>query len=335
MANGWGELSFGIGEFGLQGNSTFSVSGISSSTSIGSVTATGVIEIGWGGDAWNINAWGDLQGAYVNVTGISLTANIGSVITEADANVYPTGISLQIAEPIAVGAISALIEQQGLSLQTFTGNETTGIGAVVTGSELNTNITGVTIDDRYLIGEGWGRDTWGNLAWGVNYSVIAAGANGLSATVVTGNEDAFTDYTQEITVSFGLNTQVNSVDIKAGANIFVNVTEHTINTNIEPVTIEGTALVEPTGTGFNVNIGITEAGLLTEVPVTGSEIRVYSGNEDTSGNATVSVTGSSATTAAGQASYIAGFDVTGSSLQTLNGAVSITGTGKFNYFLMR
>jgi len=107
MANGWGELSFGIGEFGLQGNASAQVSGISSLTSIGSVTATGVVEIGWGGDAWNINAWGDLQGAYVDVTGVSLTTNIGSITTQANANVYPTGINLQIAEPIVVAGTSA------------------------------------------------------------------------------------------------------------------------------------------------------------------------------------------------------------------------------------
>ena len=26
-----------------------------------------------------------------------------------------------------------------------------------------------TIDDTFLIGSGWGRDTFGNLGWGVNY----------------------------------------------------------------------------------------------------------------------------------------------------------------------
>lgn len=349
MANAWNELVWGIGNYGEQNNCTVIASGSSSISSVGSfdvqteqrieivgfaLTANlgnateNIIDNGWGAQLWGYGAWG-IKGD-VLLQGQQLNTVINDVTFSISAEVDVTGSALQTFTGQAASRIDADVTTTGSALQTFTGNEGTEGNAIVipTGATATFTSGQATIDPTYLIGEGWGRDTWGNLAWGVNYSVIAAGANGLSATVVTGNEDAFTDYTQEITVSFGLNTQVNSVDIKAGANIFVNVTEHTINTNIEPVTIEGTALVEPTGTGFNVNIGVTEAGLLTEVPVTGSEIRVYSGNEDTSGNATVSVTGSSATTAAGQASYIAGFDVTGSSLQTLNGAVSITGTGK-------
>jgi hypothetical protein len=163
-------LTTNIDQVSISGDSNLSVTGSSLSLNIGSVIIDAELQVGWGGDTWGENNWGDLSGAYANPTGISLSANIGSIITEADANVYPTGISLQIPEPIAVGGTSVLIEQQGLSLQTFTGNETTGIGAVVTGSQLGTNITSVTIDDQPLIGSGWGRSYYGDFVWGDNYS---------------------------------------------------------------------------------------------------------------------------------------------------------------------
>ena len=334
MANGWGDLSFGIGEFGLQGNASAQVSGISSLTSIGSVTATGIIEIGWGGDAWNINAWGDLQGAYVDVTGISLTANIGSVITEADANVYPTGISLQIAEPIAVGGTSALIEQQGLSLQTFTGNETTGIGAVVTGSQLGTNITSVTIDDQPLIGSGWGRSYWGDFVWGDAYSVQTGSvsaqtaingvttqadanvnAQGQQLFVVTGNEIPQADanvfptginiqsnigQVQGLTIQGSqMNTGVGVVDIQAGGNVFVNVAEHTINTFIGLATEDISVDIYPTGFSLTTNIGDETAFTDVEVSLTGIPLTTSIGNETAFTDVVVSVTGEQLTITTG------------------------------------
>jgi len=153
-------------------------------------------------------------------------------------------------------------------------------------------------------------------------------ADGVSITATTGNEDAFTDYTQEITVSFGLNTAINSVDIQAGANIYVNVAEHTINTNIESVSITGSALVQLTGISTAIAQGEAIGGVKTPVDVTGSSITVYSGNEDTAGNADVSVTGSSITGSVGQANYIAGYNVTGISITPSTGSVTLIGNAK-------
>ena len=42
--------------------------GKSLTTSIGNVTAEGVIEIGWGGDAWGLNQWGELNSPTEAVT---------------------------------------------------------------------------------------------------------------------------------------------------------------------------------------------------------------------------------------------------------------------------
>jgi len=280
----------------------------------------------WGTNYWGVNSFGAQDDVTLTLSGLSVSTSIGSSTIQADANVVPTTLSLSITIPGVVAGASALVSPTGVTATIVTGNETTGLGVPVTGSQINSSSGSVTIDDRYLIGSGWGRDVWGGWAWGVNYSVLIA--DGVSITATTGNEDAFTDYTQEITVSFGLTTQTNSVDIQADGNISVNVAEHTINTNIQSVSIVGNALVQPTGSQANANVGSAEAGLKTEVPVTGIQINAYSGNEDAIGNANVSVTGNSITGSAGQAGYIAGYNVTGSVVTGSVGQVTVIGQAK-------
>ena len=327
-------LTTNIDQVSISGDSNVSVTGSSSNLNIGLVIIDAELQVGWGGDAWGQNDWGDLSGAYANPTGISLSANIGSVITEADANVYPTGISLQIAEPIAVGGTSALIEQQGLSLQTFTGNETTGIGAVVTGSQLGTNITSVTIDDQPLIGSGWGRSYWGDFVWGDAYSVQTGSvsaqtaingvttqadanvnAQGQQLFVVTGNETPQADANvfptginiqsnigevQGLSISgLQMSTGVGVVDIQAGGNIFVNVAEHTINTFIGLATEDISVDIYPTGLSLTTNIGDETAFTDVEVSLTGIPLTTSIGNETAFTDVVVSVTGQQLTITTG------------------------------------
>jgi len=94
MSNAWGALSWGQGQWAAQGDVDVSVSGISATYSIGSVTATAIIEIGWGGDSWGENEWGDLSGSTPNVTGIQASFSIGSLQITGDANISVSGIAL-------------------------------------------------------------------------------------------------------------------------------------------------------------------------------------------------------------------------------------------------
>ena len=67
----------------------------------------------------------------------------------------------------------------GVSMTSQIGTEVINIGVPVTGSTATMTAGQSTIDPTYLIGEGWGRDAYGNLGWGVNYSALPE--NGLSA----------------------------------------------------------------------------------------------------------------------------------------------------------
>src|SRR5210317_2445869 len=86
----WGTLTWGTGNFGAQNDIDTLVSGIGASFNIGTITATGEINIGWGSDTWGFETWG-ISGQNADVTGIALSSNLGSVTTTANADVIPTG----------------------------------------------------------------------------------------------------------------------------------------------------------------------------------------------------------------------------------------------------
>lgn len=303
-------------------------------TFAGVVEVNGEIQIGWGGDTWGENLWGELSGAIFTVDGIAAQSAINSVTTQADANVEVSGIALQGAMTDVYAFSNIVHEVTGIALQTLIGNEDVGIGVPVTGISLDTSIDQATIDPTYLIGEGWGRDTFGNWNWGVNYSALGGGATGIPMQSTIGNEDAFTDFTVELT-GFGLDTAINSVDIQANADVSVNVEEAGLQSVLADPVITGTGNVDATALSSQTNVGQVEAFLLQLVEVDGIALTTNIGNEDTVGNADVTATSLSATFTVGSSVIGIGVEQDGISAQTAIGSttplanadVTVTGVG--------
>ena len=174
MAATWGLQTWGFENWGTLGDQTFTLSStnLQASFSVGTISIDADINVGWGGDSWSENAWGELAGVYQDVTGIAATLSIGAESVQANANVDVSGSQLTITNAGITAGISYLALPTGQSLTTSIGNETVGIGADVTGQSLTTTIGTATVNEDILTGAGWGRDTWGNLGWGVNYSAI-------------------------------------------------------------------------------------------------------------------------------------------------------------------
>jgi len=320
MSNTWGALSWGQGGWAAQGDVSLTLSSLSASFSIGTPTVTGVIEIGWGGDTWGENAWGELSGVYQDVTGISLTASIGSLTTEANANVTPTGIELTGSITDVYAFTNIVEEVTGTQATSSTGQAVAGFGVEQTGIQATSSISSVTIDDRFLIGEGWGRDVWGGWAWGVNYSVAPSG---IELTSTIGNEDAFTDVVVEVT---GQELQSAITPVGTSANSDNEIAHSFLLTgSLGSPTITGLALVEPTGIAATSAIGDAVGGTIQEVPVTGIQLTTNIGNEDTSGNANVSVTGIQATGSIGNIVPVSTYEATGSSVTASIGSVTVIG----------
>ena len=276
---------------------------------------------GWGNKTWGASEWGDLSDELVVTSSVAAQTSVNSVTTEANANVFPTTLSATVTLQGATAGASALVLPQGIGLNITTEDVSIGIGVSVTGVSASTDITGVTIDDQYLIGSGWGRETWGSFVWGDNYSVQL---NGISLSVIVGDEDAFTDIIVAVSETT-LQTSVNSVGTSANSDHEI-AASLLINSITGDVGIEGNGLVELTGISITTAIGDAEAGLLTEVQVTGVSLTTFIGDEDITGNASVTLTEVTGTVAPGQLTYIASYDVTGSSSSILNGEITITGS---------
>jgi hypothetical protein len=276
---------------------------------------------GWGNKTWGASEWGDLSDELVVTSSVAAQTSVNSVTTEANANVFPTTLSATVTLQGAVAGASALVLPQGIGLNITTEDVSIGIGVSVTSVSASTDITGVTIDDQYLIGSGWGRETWGSFVWGDNYSVQL---NGISLSVIVGDEDAFTDIIVAVSETT-LQTSVNSVGTSANSDHEI-AASLLINSITGDVAIEGNGLVELTGVSTTTAIGDAEAGLLTEVQVTGVSLTTFIGDEDITGNASVTLTEVTGTVAPGQLTYIASYDVTGSSSSILNGEITITGS---------
>ena len=276
---------------------------------------------GWGNKTWGASEWGDLSDELVVTSSVAAQTSVNSVTTEANANVFPTTLSATVTLQGATAGASALVLPQGIGLNITTEDVSIGIGVSVTGVSASTDITGVTIDDQYLIGSGWGRETWGSFVWGDNYSVQL---NGISLSVIVGDEDAFTDIIVAVSETT-LQTSVNSVGTSANSDHEI-AASLLINSITGDVAIEGNGLVELTGVSTATAIGDAEAGLLTEIQVTGVSLTTFIGDEDITGNASVTLTEVTGTVAPGQLTYIASYDVTGSSSSILNGEITITGS---------
>ena len=323
MSNTWGALSWNQGSWAAQGDIGLTVSGISVTSSIGDVSIDNELQIGWGADTWGENSWGDLSGVHLTVTGISLTSAIGGVASLADGDVPVTGIPLTATN----GGVDAFpvsnIQVTGISASTAIGNSSMGHGIPVTGSSVTTAVSSVTIDDEFLIGEGWGRDTWGNLVWGDNYTVKAADGTGIQLTSSIGNENAFSDSDIQVD-GIGLQSAITPVGTSANSD---NEIAHSflIQSSLGDVSVTGIGNVDVNGIGLTTSISPAEGGTIQEVPVTGSQLQSAIGNEDTAGNAIVEVSGISASSNIGNITPVSGYDVSGNSAASSVGSVTLTG----------
>ena len=329
----WGQQTWGFENWGTLGDQITSLSStnLSASFSIGAVTADAELQVGWGGDTWGENTWGDLSGAFANPTGIQATFSIGTLTFVGDANVDVTGISLTSSIGEATRRIDVDVSVTGEQLSLGIGEEVIDIGVPITGSQLTSTPGQLTVDPTYLIGAGWGRDTFGNLGWGVNYSVIPAEGTGIPLTASIGDETAFTDV--EVTVTAPDALQITyaspSFSIQIDQDIFVLASEDQLDAEIGTIAdITGTATVDVTGIELTSNIGQVVGGTKQDVPVTGTEATMSIGTIALEQSTNEPATGQQLTSSIGEAEEIPAqiVGVSGIQLTANIGSVTVVGT---------
>ena len=81
FALGWGAQAWNDGELGQLNDSIVTPTGVSSTSSVGSVSITAEINTGWGQDGWGVEYWGQSGQTVVIVSGVEATTGIGEDVS--------------------------------------------------------------------------------------------------------------------------------------------------------------------------------------------------------------------------------------------------------------
>jgi len=327
--NNWGQGSWGINNWGDQADTVFTVTGLSATTSQGTVTTDQEINEGWGRLTWGENAWGIAGDIFAD--GQSMTVSIGSVTANFGSSVIPTGQSLSAVQGTDTTIeIATEFELTGVAGTLSIGSTTEIVGDAnvsVTGISTNTNVGSTTIDPDFLIGEGWGRGTWGNRVWGGAYTVIAQGQ---SLTTSQGTAIGKTDVDVSVTGLDLLTITQGLSSIQIDQDIFVFASEDQLDTSVGSTSQTGLANVVVTGNSASTSIGQVIPEPKIPVDVTGVSLTTSIGTISLEQSTNETATGQSATISLGTVDPVAVYPVTTAGLLTSSvGSVTATGTAVF------
>jgi len=224
MANTWNRsgTTWSQGLWGEQDSNTITLTGVSSSTSIGTVAS--FAEQGWGRDDWGKEPWGESFDPVVSVTGFGLTVSLG---TTEESNQTGWGrLSWGTAdwgegrdETVSVSGLEAtstlgnITTENKILLEMIGSNHsmTSSVGSPQVDGEIGVPLTGVSAEFATptlsyagtLVG--WGRDAWGDNSWGESPNQVIT-LVGREATTSVGSptlEFAYELSGQEATTSVG------------------------------------------------------------------------------------------------------------------------------------
>jgi len=251
----------------------------------------------WGAQNWGTGVWSDQDSSAVGLSGISLSATLGTLEFAGSVNGWGRA-------------------EWGSGAWGITGSVLAG------GQSLQADLG--TISVEALVEIGWGRGGWGNRAWGETYSVLPEGQQ---ATLSQGTAVGKTDFTAVVsgldllTITQGLNS------IQIDNDVFVFASEDQIDTAIGTVpSVTGTALVEPTGQSLSTSLGTFLVEPKIPVDVTGVSATLSLGSITLIQSTNESVTTAGLLTGSvGSIIPVSIYDVTGESLASSIGSVTITG----------
>jgi len=305
MAKTWGSLTWGVGNWGEQSDSDAFPTGIALSAGIGSVTTTSTVEEGWGRDAWGQRAWGNPSqivtpvtpedeltmalasvsvtaelntgwgrlswgenawGEYGDaiVTGNAMTANLGSVTTTADANATNSTNNNQeatvtLGTVIATGTTVAYLT--GIPMTAAQGTADAGPDAMATGNHATMGLGSVSAYNQ----AGWGRQHWGDNAWGVEGTWVTALVSGIGMTANVGSASMEGDANVTASTLSVAQVTLGAVDVAPDAMITGNFMIGALGT----LGMQGDVAVVPTGIGMTSTLASVTADANTIPTITG------------------------------------------------------------------
>jgi len=294
VISGWGGSPWGNTGWGAYGDAL--LSGIQLTSNLGSVSIDNQINIGWGSDTWGYETWG-ASGLIVVPTGIEATFNIGTLGASGNASTGElTGEAMTITQGDAEGFASFVEEVTGLPMtMTLQYSEVVinavGFGLTMQeGDEEATPNTIATVSSLSPV-------TWGNSAWGYGVygnqpvttlamSMQEGNVDPAPDAMVTGNAAAM--FVGDETVTGDANTGTIT-PIKWGEQTWGQSTWG-----------NGTYL---SGASYSqaatISLGTAVGDANTIASITGQLMTMQEGDEGTTANARVNVTGIGLTFSAG------------------------------------
>jgi hypothetical protein len=341
MANAWNELSWGLGDWGLQNDTLIIPNGVVSSVSVNSVEYSGELG-GWGQFTWGFNEWGDLINPNVDVIGLQLNTSVGNeeAFTDISLTLSTNLISTNINSVTLVGG--ALEEPTFVLINTTTGAVFAGENVIV---EVTTPGTSTT----------WGQNAWGSGAWNqITGTVIQQGDESISGTGIvdlTGVQSNTSIGTFTVTGDANLSLNTNLLNITAASILAVIDTTAEVTSpgqlpwgttswgygswgNIGGMDVEqgGEEVVVPSvevdviGNQLNTTIGIYSITADANLTLNTNLLTVGLGNEDATPNTIVTLSTNLLSVSVGIASgeTLSIIDVTGVNMTASTGRLYVT-----------
>jgi hypothetical protein len=278
MANSWGELSWGLGDWGTQNDTLLIPNGVISSVSVNSLEYTGEPG-GWGFLTWGANEWGDLLNPNVDVTGLQLNTSVGNeeAFTDITVNISTDLLNVYVSSPFII--IGVLIEPSSYLLNT-TVNSVFGGESII--AEVNTPGTPTT----------WGQSTFGSYSW-----------NQITGTQSEiGDEFVFTD------VSVLLNGNQLTVTLDPNYEILVGVLQEVngvlINSTINSVFAGELIITNITGITINSSSGTLDINADANLILNTNLLNITIGDESITGDANLTLSTNLLNTAVGNVNHI-------------------------------
>ena len=239
---GWGRPAWNTGAWGVTGD--VFLQGQALTSSLGSVTAEGLVEIGWGRGGWGNRAWGETFSA--EATGQTATLSVGNVTPSADVSVSVSGLDLLT---ITQGLNAIQIDS---SVFVFVGED------AMTLSQGSQGLVQSTVESPTTAGLLTG--SVGNTVAGLKLDVPVTGiAASLTLGSISLQQSTVETITQSQALALSLGTPVEI------PGQIIGVSGLALTPAIGSTTVTGGAKVEPTGIGLTTNIGSVNVTAWAEI----------------------------------------------------------------------
>jgi hypothetical protein len=263
MASGtWGTGFWGQNQWNDSADSTFTVTGIALSASLGDETTVGEINTGWGRAGWNDFAWG-IAGNLI-APGDAVTATLGSVVASIDVSTGPSTNNNQL---ITTTLNDVIIDVQtkafptGQPLTGALGTADAGPDAMATGNAMSMGLGTIDAFNQ----TGWGRQGWNVNAWGVEGQFANVTLTGIAMTAAVGTLAATGDATLTLNTLNVAQATLGNVDPAPDASVTGNL----ITANLGTALGQAGAGATPTGIAMTAALGTAVGVPSQEVPLTG------------------------------------------------------------------